>query len=104
MRRKLTTILIIAAVLLTVIGAAMAFMLMRREPEWSSRSQLAVREFNAGLEAERKFYFNEAKGHFERAVGLDPEFTMARLKLAERSNPKFEELKAMIEKTDTSRL
>lgn len=104
MRRRLTTILIVAAALLTVIGAAMAFMLMRREPEWSSRSPLAVREFNAGLEAERKFYFNEAKGHFERAVGLDPEFTMARLKLAERTNPKFEELKALIERTDASRL
>ena len=104
MRRKLTVIFIVAVALLVVIGAAMAFMLMRREPEWSSRSQVAVREFNLGLQAERKFYFNEAKGHFQRAVSLDPNFVMARLKLAERNGTKLDEIKTMIEGIDASRL
>ena len=104
MRRKLGVVLIVGAALLLIIGGAMAFMLMRREPEWSSSSLVAVREFNAGLEAERKFYFNEALQHFERAHQLDPAFVMARLKVAERKQASFETIKKMVEAVDQRKL
>jgi tetratricopeptide (TPR) repeat protein len=88
---------------LMIIGAAMAFMIMRQEPEWSSSSPEAVREFKAGLEAERKVYLNEARQHFEAALELDPEFQMAKLKLAERDTSP-DKHKALLESLDQKRM
>src|SRR5687768_13247139 len=88
---------------LMIIGAAMAFMIMRQEPEWSSSSPEAVREFKAGLEAERKIYLNEARQHFEAALELDPEFQMAKLKLAERDTS-HDKHKALLESMDQKRM
>ena len=42
----------------------------------------ALRAFEAGLQARRRFHLREAVQHFERAVELDPEFALAHLNLA----------------------
>lgn len=104
MKRRLGVIVIVGAALLLVIGGAMAFMLMRREPEWSSSSDVAVREFNAGLQAERKFYLNDALKNFERAHQLDPNFVMAKLKVAQRQGTDLATIKKMIEAVDQEKL
>jgi tetratricopeptide (TPR) repeat protein len=103
MKRSLKFGIFSAVGALMIIGAAMAFMIMRQEPEWSSSSTEAVREFNAGLEAERKFYLNEAKQHFEAALELDPEFQMAKLKLAERDTTP-DKFKALLESLDQKKM
>src|SRR5687767_14696790 len=103
MKRSLKFGIFSAVGALMIIGAAMAFMIMRQEPEWSSSSEEAVHEFNAGLQAERKFYLNEARQHFEAALELDPEFQMAKLKLAERDTTP-DKFKTLLESLDQKKL
>jgi tetratricopeptide (TPR) repeat protein len=52
-----------------------------RAPEWTSHSSAALDAFHQGLEAEMKYYSEDARRHFARALELDPNFMMAKLKL-----------------------
>lgn len=107
MRRKIALAITLVVGLLVVIGGAMAFMLMRRQPEWTSRSPEAIREFNAGMEAERKFYLNDARKHFERALELDPNFMLAKLRMMDRNLDSPEALakfKQLLEEASHQRL
>jgi tetratricopeptide (TPR) repeat protein len=74
----------IAIVLVCVLGAlgALAWMALR-EPRWTTSSAAARVEFEAGLAAELRLYHQEAAQHYERAVALDPQFAMARLRLSQ---------------------
>jgi tetratricopeptide (TPR) repeat protein len=70
---------VLAALLLG--SGAVAFVVgHRRQPEWTTSSQEALREFRKGLEAEMKYYQDEALEHYRAASELDPEFAMAKLK------------------------
>lgn len=75
-------VLIFLIVLVTGVAAAMAFMLRRSSARpWSTTSVEALQEFEAGISAERKLYPAEARQHFQRAAALDPDFTIAKVKV-----------------------
>lgn len=52
------------------------------EPEWTTASEEALREFELGQEARMKLYSSEAHEHFARALELDPDFAAAKLVMA----------------------
>lgn len=64
--------------------AAVAVTLVARPPaaEWTTTSPEALAEFEAGLEAQEKVYFAEAREHYRRARELDPAFAMAKWRYA----------------------
>ncbi len=70
---------VLAALLLA--SGAVAFVVgKRRPPEWTTSSPQALAEFRKGLEAEMKYYPEEAYEHYRAAAEIDPEFAVARLK------------------------
>ncbi len=70
----------VLAALLLGAGAVTWVVGQRRPPEWTSSSSAALAEFRKGLEAEMKYYQDEALEHYRAASQLDPEFAMAKLK------------------------
>ena len=70
---------VLAALLLSA-GAVAMVVNHRKRPEWTTSSPEALREFRKGLEAEMKYYQDEALEHYKAASELDPEFAMAKLK------------------------
>ncbi len=81
-----------------------------RGPAWSCDSEDARREIDAGLEADRKYYHQEAVAHFERALEISPDCAMARLMVAlnapwgsERRKELLESLEAVDPDTLTAR-
>lgn len=101
--RKLTWLLIG----IVLASASIALRCAAERPEWTSSSPAALEAFEQGLSAEKKIYRNEAREHFARAVELDPEFAMARLKLlslasADSDRPK--RMRELIRETDLDRL
>lgn len=103
--RKLTLILISIAVL--AVGGGLAFHALRESPEWTTSSPAALEAFEQGLSAEKKLYFNEALEHFSRALELDPDFTLARLKalsLSPRTPDRPKRIRQMIMEADLDRL
>jgi Flp pilus assembly protein TadD len=76
MRKWLVALLVLAAV-----TAAGAFLWPRAEPRWTTRSPEAFAAFQEGLEAEMRFYRRDALASYERALALDPDFVLARLKV-----------------------
>jgi len=103
MRRFWTALLIAAAL------AVAGFVVFRqRSPAWTSDSPEALAEFRRGLDAEMKYYHQEALAHYRRAAELDPDFAMATVKalaFTPRSEKEeVERLKAALAEIDTSRL
>ncbi|HSN68253.1 MAG TPA: hypothetical protein VLV48_03350, partial [Thermoanaerobaculia bacterium] len=101
--RKVTVILLSLA----AIAAAIALRCTAERPEWTSSSPAAIEAFEQGLSAEKKIYRNEAREHFARAVELDPDFAMARLRLLSLAPPDKEKpkrMRALIAETDLERL
>jgi tetratricopeptide (TPR) repeat protein len=98
------------AILLIGLAAGSATIVLRcaqERPEWTTASAAAREAFEQGLSAEKQVYRNEAREHFARAVELDPEFAMARLKLlsltrADPNRPK--RMRALILDTDLDAL
>ena len=77
--------------------------------EWTTSSPEALAEFQKGLEAREKIYYDEARLHFSKAVDLDPNFLMAKYFLmafmgASSGDPKADKLFKELEKGDSSRL
>jgi tetratricopeptide (TPR) repeat protein len=97
----------IAGILLLAAAIAAWATLYRRDPrEWTTSSPQALAEFRRGIDAERKYYWQEARGRYERALQLDPGFTMAALMLmsSEPDKERREKLTARLAKADTRRL
>ena len=71
----------IAIVALTTAGVTL--IALPRTPEWTTVSPVAFSEYEAGDEALNKIYLEEARAHFERALDLDPDFLIAKLRVAQ---------------------
>lgn len=69
-----------ALALIVAIGG-ISLIALPRGPEWTTSSEEALAEFEAGLDAEMKIYAADAVRHFDRALELDPEFAMAKLRV-----------------------
>lgn len=85
------------------LAAAMTYLFGDREREWTTRSKAALEAFEQGLEARQRGYQDAAVSHFDRALELDPKFTMAKLYLSQMyalSNPRSQELIAELEQAD----
>jgi tetratricopeptide (TPR) repeat protein len=85
-----------------VVAAGVTLVAVPRAPEWTTSSPEALAEFEAGQAAYNKIYRDEAHEHFKRAYELDPEFLVAKLRVArilraedpERADLLFSELLA----------
>lgn len=73
--------MILAGSVILIIGVA--YMVMPRGPEWTTKSLEALAELDAAWDAAQKLYGQEARGHLEKALALDPDFVIAKLRLAE---------------------
>lgn len=72
---------VVAMVALTTVGITMVA--VPRTPEWTTTSPLARAEFEAGDEARRKVYWEEAADHYKRALELDPDFIVAKWRVTQ---------------------
>ena len=68
--------LVIVALVLVVGG--MAYGLLRHTPQWTTDNREALLQFEAGLGAQQKLYYVDARRHYERALQLDPGFAIAK--------------------------
>ena len=75
--------LVVAAVI--VVGVGVTLVALPGHQEWTTSSPEALAEFEAGMAAQMKLYWDDATEHFARAVELDPDFVMAKLMRVERS-------------------
>lgn len=73
--------LAIAAFALVVVGVTLVA--VPTPSEWTTSSPEALAEFEAGDAARKKIYFEEAQEHFERALELDPDFLIAKLRITQ---------------------
>jgi tetratricopeptide (TPR) repeat protein len=90
-----------------VLGLWIALRLANRRPEWTTDSPAALAALQRGLEAERKFYRQEALGHYLKARALDPRFAAAQVMLLRslpRDDPRRRELREELEAVDRSQL
>ena len=69
--------LTVAAVV--VVTAAVTLVALPKAPDWTSTSPEAVAEFQAGIDAAMKVYYDDAHNHYQRAFELDPDFVVANL-------------------------
>lgn len=69
--------LALAAVI--VVGAGVTLVALPGGQEWTTDSPEALAAFEAGMAAEKKLYWDDAREHFARAAELDPDFVMAKL-------------------------
>jgi Flp pilus assembly protein TadD len=81
MKKALALLAIVAAG-----SAAAAWWLRPEPPEWTTGSDAAREEFQAGRAALRKLYSSDALEHFQRALELDPEFTLAKLMVVQTNS------------------
>ena len=102
--------LVIASLTVLVVAAAgiaaWAALRAREQPEWTTDSPAALAEMRRGMDAFQKYYWQEASGHFEKALELDPQFAMATRMLIRTSDDKKsrEELRQRLAAADRSRL
>jgi tetratricopeptide (TPR) repeat protein len=73
--------LALAAVI--VVGAGVTLVALPGGQEWTTDSPEALAAFEAGMDAEMKLYWDDAREHFARAAELDPDFVMAKLMCAD---------------------
>ena len=79
MTRK--SLLVLIAVAAVVAGAGILALL--QSSEWTTNSKEALAEFEAAMEASQKLYHQEARSHLERALELDPDFIVAKVRMAD---------------------
>src|SRR6185436_7925858 len=96
------TVLVVAAAGI----AAWAALRAREQPEWTTRSPAALAEMRRGMDAYQKYYWQEARGHFEKALALDPGFVIATRMLlrVDVDKERREELRKQLAAADRSRL
>lgn len=100
----MTRVLLLLAAVAALFGGW--WMMRSPDPGWTTTSGDALDAFEDGVVALNKYYPEEAVEHFRRALELDPEFAMAKLKLAMtlgRSDER-ERLYEELGRTDLSRL
>lgn len=103
MRKPL--LLTIILMLLASAAAAMALVYLYDRPQWTTSSREAREEFEQGLLAEIRFYRADAMEHYARALELDPNFVMARVKIAQLTTPgSRDKLLALLQSIDLDRL
>jgi tetratricopeptide (TPR) repeat protein len=101
---------LIAVGVVVVVGVVTAVVLLSRpKPEWTTASPQALAEFEKGLDALQKVYYNEAAKHFEKALQLDPGFVIAkRFLLGTKDSPPSDEKRQQaiteLKRADLSRL
>ena len=74
--------LVLILLILALVGGAAMMLMPSGEREWSTDSEQALEEFEAGLAARMKYYASDARDHFANAAAADPEFAAARLYLS----------------------
>lgn len=72
----------IAIAAAVVVAAGVTLVALPRAPEWTTSSPEALAEFDAGLAEYKKYYFEEAREHIKNAYEIDPDFLMAKLRVA----------------------
>jgi Flp pilus assembly protein TadD len=85
--RKLWIVLAVVAVAAGTVAVA----LWHGNHEWTTDSPKALAEFQAGLNASMKYYRNDARLHFAKAVELDPSFLVAKAFLLDYLDRKRDE-------------
>ncbi len=75
--------LVAFVVLLTAVGLVVWGTTRSRDMAWTTCCEDAREAFDAALEANRRYYHDEAGRRFEKAVELDPNFAVANLMLAQ---------------------
>lgn len=76
------------AVGVVVLGAVAAVALRGRGAEWTTRNPVALEQFGQGLAASMKYYRNEARLCFAKAVEADPAFLVAKAMLLDHLDPR----------------
>jgi len=71
----------LGALVISLLGTALAVVGLRPQRVWTSDSADAIAEVARGLQAEMKLYHVEAAGHYAKALELDPDFVVPRLLL-----------------------
>ena len=66
-------------------AAAITMVAVPKAPEWTTSSPQALEAYLAGEAALRKMYNEEAREHFYHALELDPEFLVAKWRVAQVS-------------------
>ena len=91
-----------------VVGVGVTLVALPRGQEWTTESPEALAEFQAGIDAQMKLYYDDAEEYFRHAYELDPDFQMAKLYFSEYVRREDKDLaKEMWEEvlaTDTSNL
>jgi tetratricopeptide (TPR) repeat protein len=105
---KAKVLVAVAVVLLVVVVGALVVFSGRR-PAWTTSSPQALAEFNKGLEALQKVYYNEAANDFKKALKLDPDFVAAKRFLLTAlqlpaTDPQAKKLIGDLEKANLARL
>lgn len=105
-KRQLVTVSLVVLVVAAAGIAAWAALRAREQPEWTTDSPAALAEMRLGMEASQKYYWQEANGHFAKALELDPHFAMALRMLMRTTDNKErrEELRKRLAKVDRSKL
>lgn len=67
-----------AGVAVILVAAAAVVVLQRRQAQWSTANPEALTLFREGLAASMKYYRNDARRCFAKAVEADPSFTVAK--------------------------
>ena len=70
-------------VVLVVVTAAVSIIALPKGPQWTTSSPEALEAFELAMEAQKKLYHNDVRGHLERALELDPDFVMAKMMMAD---------------------
>jgi len=102
--------LVIASTIVVVVAAAgiaaWAALRAREQPEWTTDSPAALAEMRRGMDAFQKYYWQEARAHFAKALVLDPHFAMAMRMLIRTTESKElrEQLRRQLVAADRSRL
>ena len=83
------TILLLIALAAIVAGAGI--LILPPNSEWTTDSEEALAEFEASMEASQKLYHQDARSHLERALELDPDFIVAKVRMADFCHSEDEE-------------
>jgi tetratricopeptide (TPR) repeat protein len=87
-----------------VAAAAVTLVALPKAPDWTSTSPEAVAEFQAGMDAAMKVYYEDARRHYQRAVELDPDFVVANLMAIDMYRDDEEKVAAMWSKVENADL
>ena len=69
----------LAPAAVVMVAAGMTLVALPKGQEWTTSSPEALAEFEAGTDAQMKFYAVDAARQFDRALELDPDFVIANL-------------------------